>query len=170
MTEKDPEDILIDILRKILRDLGLLGFFPRHFSSEEEKLIKDLLNNTKFHGFWITIDPDGKPVIREIGFSPLENTNTLLNNAFKLDNGVEDYVGGNNCLIDVFDEGDEVTVITEVPSVEDVSIEVVDNSRLVIRTPHGAREVELSSKVYGKPVKVNCRNGICEVVLKKLLP
>lgn len=74
-------------------------------------------------------------------------------------------------LVDVFDEGDEVLVIAEMPGVDEKDISVkVTGAELKIITKgefQYAKEVELPVKVKQKPLRKTYRNGLLELRFAK---
>jgi HSP20 family protein len=74
-------------------------------------------------------------------------------------------------LVDVFDEGDEVLVIAEMPGVDEKEITVkVSGETLKITTKgefHYAKEVDLPTSVKAKPVRKTYRNGLLELRFAK---
>lgn len=74
---------------------------------------------------------------------------------------------------DVFDDGEEVVIVAEVPGVElaELKIEIEGDVVSLSTKPSAPRnyrkEVRLSSSVDKRSLKAACRNGILEVHLKK---
>ena len=114
------------------------------------------------YGFRIFIGPDGKPKIEEFG-----NVRRI--------SGKPVISEEREPLVDVFEEGDEIVVIAELPGVDKdkINIKVGDNMRkLVIRASDTNRkyykEIELPAKVDPKSAKANYRNGVLEIKLRKV--
>lgn len=75
-------------------------------------------------------------------------------------------------MVDIFDEGDTVQVITELPGVEENDIKVdLKDDILNIFAEHGNRkyqkEILLSSKVKPETLTISYKNGILEVKICK---
>ena len=74
-------------------------------------------------------------------------------------------------LVDVFDEGDVILVVAELPGVQedDVQIEVRDDILSLSTTGERkyAKELLLPSLVEPEAMEATCRNGILEVRLRK---
>lgn len=75
---------------------------------------------------------------------------------------------------DVFDEGDCLKVIAEVPGVDEMKIKAEVRDKLLILTAQAAgqeycREIELPCSVRGEP-NLACRNGIVQLTLEKEQP
>ncbi len=113
------------------------------------------------YGFEVRIGPDGKPIIREFGNVRRAGRKPVITEE-------------REPLIDVFEEGDEITVIAEIPGVDKDKIKVEvsdDRRRLIIRASNANRkyykEVELPAPVDPSSAKANYKNGVLEVKLKK---
>ncbi len=107
------------------------------------------------YGFSLKIGPDGKPVIEEFGnFRPEEK---------KLE--VRDE---REPLTDVIDHGKEISVIAELPGVEEKEIKVkVNKGKLVIDVPGKYyKEIKLP-KVARNSMKWRFKNGVLEINIKK---
>ncbi len=107
------------------------------------------------YGFSIKIGPDGKPIIEEFGnFRPEEK---------KLE--VRDE---REPLTDVIDHGKEISVIAELPGVEEKEIKVkVSKGKLVIDVPGKYyKEIKLP-KVARNSMKWRFKNGVLEINIKK---
>lgn len=74
-------------------------------------------------------------------------------------------------LIDVFDEGDEVLIVAELPGVSDQEIEVdVSDGRLALRTTgehRYAKQLELAARIEAEPTRRLYRNGLLELRFAK---
>ncbi|WFO74683.1 hypothetical protein J4526_06265 [Desulfurococcaceae archaeon MEX13E-LK6-19] len=167
MSNREPDDPFWEFIKKVMKDLGLWDFLVASgFTPEDEKMLKKMLNNMKFYGFTITMGPDGKPLIKE--FNPfLPGTNNAFRPAPFLPRRNAP-LRHNDYLLDIYDEGDKITIVTEVPGEENIDV-VVDSSgrKVLIKTSTESRVAELPAKVDKKPLSIRCRNGICEIVLKK---
>jgi HSP20 family molecular chaperone IbpA len=75
-------------------------------------------------------------------------------------------------MVDVFEDGDFVNVVAELPGVEESKVKLeVENDLLTIRTDTSARkyykEVKLPTSVKKAPAETKFRNGILEIKLVK---
>ena len=76
--------------------------------------------------------------------------------------------------LDLFDEGDEIRIVADVPGAELADLELKAEDRLFsLATRPGARrsykrDVALAAAVDPNLVAVTCRNGVLEVRLRKL--
>lgn len=117
-------------------------------------------------GYTMTIGPDGKPVIREFGnIRP-----GLIGAPPKPTLNVQEY---REPLVDVVETDKEVKVVAELPGVEKDQIDVYateDRLTISVDTPERKyyKELELPAEVDPSTAKTKYRNGILEVVLKKV--
>ncbi len=75
-------------------------------------------------------------------------------------------------LVDVFDEGDHLMVLAEMPGVEAEDIKVdVDGSQMSVSGERGPRKYrkrfELPATVVGETLKMSAKNGIVEITCAK---
>ncbi len=160
----DPFDELFreldEMLYRFMRDLE---FFAKEY--EEEKPSEYRREYRVFgpyvYGFRITIGPDGKPHIEEFG------------NVRKI-RGRPVISEEREPLVDVFEEGDEVVVIAELPGVNKEKIKCrvsEDRKKLYIKASNEYhkyyKEVELPVPVEPGSAKASYKNGVLEVRLKK---
>jgi len=152
---EDMERMMRDLMRKFSIELS-----PERFRELEQELEKQGVK-PYIYGFSITIGPDGRPVIKEFG-----NVRRV--------QGKPVITEEREPLIDVFESGDEVTVIAEMPGVEKEKIDVKvteDGRTLIINASDSNRryykEVELPAKVDPASAKASYKNGVLEVKLKK---
>lgn len=116
------------------------------------------------YGYSVTIGPDGKPVIREFGnLKPSGRP------------GAVDIKMEREPLVDIIEEADAVKVIAEVPGVEKKDIQLYGTDRTLtikVDTPNRKyyKEIELPAEVDPKSAKSSYKNGVLEVVLKKVAP
>ncbi|MCD6488569.1 MAG: Hsp20/alpha crystallin family protein [Desulfurococcales archaeon] len=143
-------------LYRFMRDFEL---FSREFGHKGKEY---QVYGPYVYGFRIFIGPDGKPKIEEFG-----NVRRI--------SGKPVISEEREPLVDVFEEGDEIVVIAELPGVDKdkINIKVGDNMRkLVIRASDTNRkyykEIELPAKVDPKSAKANYRNGVLEIKLRKV--
>ncbi|MEM1695749.1 MAG: archaeal heat shock protein Hsp20 [Desulfurococcaceae archaeon] len=173
--ERDFEDIF-DELDRIFEDIPrdiirlykefLRRFYYGFLSPEElEKLMRELEKKgvkPYVYGFSITIGPDGRPVIREFG-----NVRRV--------RGRPEIIEEREPLVDVFEKGDEVIVVAEIPGVDKdkIDLEITEDGKtLIIRASNEDRkyykEVELPAKVDPDTSRATYKNGVLEVKLKKI--
>ncbi|MEM0236500.1 MAG: archaeal heat shock protein Hsp20 [Desulfurococcus sp.] len=152
---EDMERMVWDLMRRFSR-----GFTPEELREIERQLERQGIR-PYVYGFSITIGPDGKPVIREFGNMRRERGKPVITEE-------------REPLIDVFESGDEVTVIAEIPGVEKdkIDVKVSDDGRTLIISASDTnrryyKEVELPSKVDPSSAKASYKNGVLEVKLKK---
>jgi len=161
----DPFDELFreldEMLYRFMRDLE---FFTREFEEEKPSEFRREFKvfGPYVYGFRITIGPDGKPHIEEFG------------NVRKI-GGRPIISEEREPLVDVFEEGDEVVVIAELPGVDKDKIKCKvseDRKKLYIRASNEYhkyyKEVELPVPVDPKSARANYKNGVLEVRLKKV--
>ncbi|HIE23625.1 MAG TPA: Hsp20/alpha crystallin family protein [Candidatus Korarchaeota archaeon] len=122
-------------------------------------------------GYYFTIGPDGKPVIKYFGNVPKGGE------IREVEEGVEEGIpiqieeGGTEVLrepvVDVLDFEKEVVVIAEMPGVEEKDIKVnLKGGKLHIEGGHYSKIIELPTKVDAS-FKKTYKNGILEIRLKK---
>jgi Molecular chaperone (small heat shock protein) len=113
------------------------------------------------YGFRVTVGPDGKPIVEEFG-----NVKTV--------KGKPMISEEREPLVDVVDKGDEIRVVAEVPGVDkdSIKVKVVNGEKLIVQATGEDRkyykEVELPAKVDENSAKASYKNGVLEVVLKKV--
>ena len=117
-------------------------------------------------GYTMTIGPDGKPIIREFGNMRPE----FMGAPPKPTLNVQEY---REPLVDVVETEDEVKVVAELPGVEKDQIQLYATERgltISVDTPERKyyKELELPAEVDPSTAKSKYRNGILEVVLKKV--
>ncbi len=76
-------------------------------------------------------------------------------------------------LVDIFDEGDEIVLVAELPGVKDADIELVVRGDVVELSAEGRVqkfrcETLLPAEVEAEPVARECENGYLQVRLAKL--
>lgn len=158
-------DVFDEMFYEFFEDLEKeLREFQRYLSRSAYRGIREGevkgLNRPIVYGFRITVGPDGVPRIEEFG------------NVRKVGRKPE-IAEEIEPLVDVVDEGDNVRVIAELPGVDkdDIELEAVDKT-LIIRAKGRHRnyykEVELPARVDTESAKAHYRNGVLEVVLRKV--
>jgi len=129
----------------------------------EEELPKDVKRKSYYYGFRITIGPDGVPKIETFG-----NRRPVVIEEGRPRRVVSDEI---EPLVDVYEEGDTVTIVAEMPGVEKEKIKIrAEGRRLVIEASDGKKyykEVDLPTEVDVKSAKASYKNGILEIKLKK---
>lgn len=163
----DIDDIFYDMERFIEDLMRHFRDIERRFMEEYKELKPEKLKEyEKFegpyiYGFSITIGPDGRPEIKEFG-----NVRRI--------RGKPRIVEEREPLVDVFESGDEVVVIAELPGVDKDKIDVKvseDGMVLTINASNEKRkyfkEVDLPVKVDPSSAKASYKNGVLEVRLKK---
>jgi HSP20 family protein len=119
------------------------------------------------YGFSMTSGPDGKPLIQEFGNTIDEPED----DAFEI--GDETKIPEREPLIDVMEGAQDIRVIAEVPgyNAEDVKVEVKEN-KVSIKARNGKRtfskEITLLSEVKQDETKTSYKNGVLEIVLKRV--
>jgi HSP20 family protein len=157
-----PEEMfrqIEEMMDRMMKDMQDEAFFdPESF----EKQIRDLEDTNPFvFGFSMNVGPDGKPVIRRFGNTPLTPTGESGQRVASLEP-----------LVDVVEEDGEIVVVAEVPGVNKEELKVrVKGKVLTIHAENRDRpyhkEVELPAKVSKEDAKSAIRNGVLEVRLKK---
>jgi HSP20 family protein len=127
---------------------------------EDRTKIKPEAGKTYVYGFTYYIGPDGKPVFREFGNVRPSKTGFMVQEE-------------REPLVEVYEEGDEVIIVAEVPGVNKEDIELTVSGReleISVDTPKRKyyKRVELPKDVDPDTIKASYRNGILEVKVKKL--
>ncbi len=111
------------------------------------------------YGFSMSLDADGKPVIREFGnVEPSARGPTLKEER--------------EPLVDVMEEGGDVVVVTELPGVEKEEIKLESTDRALKVSVESARrryfkELELPHLVDPRTARASYKNGVLEVRFSK---
>jgi len=158
--------------------------FEEFFKDIEKQVPKDLIREKRLpdgsiakefgpfvYGYSVTIGPDGKPVIREFG-NVKPSTKPLPFGAPKLGMEVKEV---REPLVDVFDEGDSIRVVAELPGVEksDVNIDSTEKTMTIsvsTETRKYNKRIDLPSEIDPTSAKATYNNGILEVKVKKTVP
>ncbi len=154
---EDIDKMIEDMFKDIFEDM------PKELYKEEQ--LPDGSTVRKFgpfvYGYSMTLDPDGKPVIREFG-----NLKPSRLGAPKPGKHREP-------LVDVISGDKVIQVLAELPGVErsDINLDVSEESLSIsvdteIRRYH--KEVNLPEKVDPDTAKAGYKNGVLEVTLNKL--
>lgn len=140
-------ELFDEIFEKMMRD------FEEMIRKAESGEIKPIVR-----GFSIRIGPDGKPEIREFGTK----------SAIK-ESGIEE----RKPLVDVIETEDEVQVIADRVSKEDIEVNASE-TKLEIKAEGENRRyyevVDLPAEVDPESAKARYNNGVLEVILKKKYP
>ncbi len=157
---------------EMMRELDEM--FSRSFEELEKEFPRNLIRERRtkdgvirefgpiVYGYSITVGPDGRPRIREFG-------NVRPGGEAEIVEVSE----AREPLVDVFEEDDRVKVVAEVPGVDkkDIKLNATEET-LTISVDNPQRkyykEVELPAKVDPKSAQASYKNGVLEVVLKKV--
>ena len=115
------------------------------------------------YGYSMTVDPDGKPHVREFG---------NIKPGARLGRPRFDIKEKREPLADVMAINGEVKVIVELPGVDkkDIKLHGTEESLTIsVDTPHRKyyKELSLPSKVETKSAKSTYKNGVLEITIKK---
>ncbi|MGC9186503.1 MAG: archaeal heat shock protein Hsp20, partial [Fervidicoccaceae archaeon] len=107
------------------------------------------------YGFRLTIGPDGIPHFEEFGNVKRAGIRPKISEE-------------REPLVDIFESGNMLTVVAELPGVEKDKIDVkVQNNKLIIKASNGERkyykEIELPKPVKKDTAKAQYKNGVLEV-------
>ena len=163
---KESARVNIDLgLGGIFKGLGsLIELLGQMAEGDEGELtrtgeLKQLGRTRAMYGFTVKIGAGGVPRVERFG------------NVRETEMGavVEEV---REPMVDVFDEGQEVVVIAEVPGVEESAIQLeIKEDILLLSASDGGRsytkEVLLPCKVAAETIKSSYRNGILEIRLAK---
>lgn len=154
-------DLFDELFREIEEEMN--EFIRRWEGYGLEELPRDVKRKSYYYGFRITIGPDGVPRIETFG-----NRRPVVIEEGRPRRIVSDEI---EPLVDVYEEGDTVVVVAEMPGVEKDKIRVrAEGRRLVIEASNGRKyykEVDLPAEVDVKTSKASYKNGILEIRLKK---
>lgn len=145
-----------------MRDMERMMFefeedFERRLATREGKEFRPIV-----YGVRITIGPDGRPVIEEFGNVKHRGRRPIVEESIEP-------------LVDVIDEKDHVTVVTEIPGADKDKIDVrVKDNKLIIRAEGNGRkyyrEVRLPAGVKPDTAKAKYKNGVLEITIEKEQP
>ncbi|MEM4221883.1 MAG: Hsp20/alpha crystallin family protein [archaeon] len=160
--DDDFFDIIKDLDEEIQEKL-YEGFFkefeeiePRTTFEKKFKYVEQKSGEKPIiYGFTIKIGPDGKPVFQRFGNIKPEKK--------QIKEEVEP-------LVDVFQKGKEVTILAQLPGVDEKSIQLnlsSDQKTLVLKVPKKYyKKVVLPVKVKQEPKRKEYRNGVLEIVFE----
>jgi HSP20 family protein len=155
--------------------------FMKHFMNEIHKMMRNMdqqpgKNVTRkqfgpyIRGYSMTIGPDGKPKIRRFG-----NGQPGLQPAGLPMGFGQQEKKGNEPLIDVFTDKEEVKIVAELPGVskDDIQVKATEKS-VKIKASNSKKDYhtvkELSVAVKPETAKSKYNNGILEIVFKRQEP
>jgi HSP20 family protein len=154
-----------DMLKEMLENL------PKNYIKERKLPDGSIIRQMGpiVYGYSMTLDPNGKPVIREFGnVKPFSKTTP-----FGIQKPALKYREEREPLVDVISEGETIKVIAEVPGVDKKDI-VLNCSEKVLAVSVNTnnrkyhKEIELPHEVDPKSSKASYINGVLEVTLAKI--
>jgi len=157
------DEMINKMLKEVWEELDEFAMESRRFlelpPDEVLKERKGIVGRPLVYGFRITIGPDGKPKIEEFGNVKRVGRRPQITEEAEP-------------LVDVYDEGEKIRVVAEIPGVEKDKIKLKAVGRkLIIRASNGDRkyykEVELPDEVDIKKAKARYKNGVLEVEIPK---
>lgn len=174
--DKDFEKFLREFIKRILSDSNLWRVFeeaglPKPSEKDIDDAVK-FLSNMRFYGFSITMGPDGKPVIHEIKPDQFfTNINNFLKPVSEGEAGEGsgevsmDYEG----FIDLIEYDDRVTIVVETDEPGKINVRI-DNDRgeAIVEIGDKTHTLNLPFPVEEKPVQRKYRNGILELVFRRI--
>lgn len=154
-----------DMLKEMLENL------PKNYIKERKLPDGSIIRQMGpiVYGYSMTLDPNGKPVIREFGnVKPFSKTTP-----FGIQKPALKYREEREPLVDVISEGETIKVVAEVPGVDKKDI-VLNCSEKVLAVSVNTnnrkycKEIELPHEVDPKSSKASYINGVLEVTLAKI--
>ncbi len=159
---EDIDEMLRDIEEMMNRELKeFTSSVPKDYVRERKlsdgRKIREL--GPFVYGYSMTIDSDGKPVIREFGNVQPSSKGPKIREE-------------REPLVDVITTDGEVKVVAELPGVEkkDIKLNVLDDMlTIAVETLDRKyyKEVKLPTKVEHKGAKTSYKNGVLEVTMQK---
>jgi len=158
--------------------------FEEFFKDIEKQVPKDLIKERRLpdgsitkefgpfvYGYSVTIGPDGKPIIREFG-NVRPSTKPLPFGAPKLGMEVKEE---REPLMDVFDEGDSIRIVAELPGIEksDINLDSTEKTLIISVSTEKRKyykKIDLPSEIDPASATASYNNGILEVKVKKAVP
>ncbi len=139
-----------------------------HMFNEMGVSMDDLPTQPFVYGFSVTRRPGEEPEIREFGNVPPE----VIDGKTK---GQQINIGERKPLVDVLETEDSVHVVAEMPGIEkeDIYLDATE-SAVELKATHDERKyseyVELPVKIDPDSAKATYKNGVLEVIFKRLEP
>lgn len=169
---RSPFSRIFEEMERMMRELDEM--FSKSFEELEREVPRSLIRERRtdrgyirevgpiVYGYSIRIGPDGKPIIREFG-----------NIRPGREPEIVEVSEAREPLVDVYEEEDVVKVVAEVPGVEkdDINLNATERKLVIsVDTPQRKyyKEVDLPAEVDPKSAKASYKNGVLEVVLKKV--
>jgi len=139
----------------------IFGDFDEIFERLTERMTSGEWEEPFIYGFSVTSRPGEEPEIREFG------------NIHPLAGDVE--IGERRPIVDVFESDDEVQVVAEMPGVEkdDIKLDATETSLDIsakTRDREYSERVALPARVDPDSAKASYKNGVLEVILKRVEP
>jgi len=169
---RSPFSRIFEEMERMMREFDEM--FSKSFEELEREIPRNLIRERRtergrireigpiVYGYSIRIGPDGKPVIREFGnVRPGRETEIV-----ELSEAREP-------LVDVYEEEDVIKVVAEVPGVDknDINLNASERKLIIsVDTPQRKyyKEVDLPAEVDPQSAKATYKNGVLEVVLRKV--
>ncbi|MDQ1279282.1 MAG: hypothetical protein QG670_542 [Thermoproteota archaeon] len=162
---EDFDRMMDEMFKEMIEDL------PKDLYKERKlpngRVVKEM--GPFVYGYSMTVDSDGKPVIREFGNVKPSTKATHI--------GVPkpsfEYKEEREPLVDVINESDAIRVIAEIPGIDKKDINLSCSERtLTISVDTEKRkyykEIELPEEIDPKIAKATYTNGVLEVTLTKI--
>lgn len=115
------------------------------------------------------IDPEIAEVMKRLQYGQLkeDNQSQMLDKPFV--KVKEEPLEAQESLVDVFQKGNEVIVVIEVPGVakEDIKLDATESILEIKATNQFYQKIELPVKVDFQKARASCKNGVLEVRLPK---
>jgi len=160
--ERDIFDIFNELFRELQEEIDdfleevwrTRPFVPSELSEVSRKPI--------VYGFRIEIGPDGIPKIYEFG------------NVKRMPRGrITVVTDEREPLVDVYEEGDKIRIVAELPGVDEnkIKVQALDERRILIEASNHDRryrkELDLPAEVDIDSAEAVYKNGVLEITLKK---
>ena len=169
---RSPFSRIFEEMERMMRELDEM--FSKSFEELEREIPRNLIRERKtdrgyireigpiVYGYSIRIGPDGRPIVREFG-----------NIRPSREPEIVEVSEAREPLVDVYEEEDVVKVIAEVPGVDkdDINLNASERKLIIsVDTPQRKyyKEVDLPTEVDPQSAKATYKNGVLEVVLKKV--
>ncbi len=144
---------------KLLEDMEKKGETMRTVSGELEAPF----NSKAAYGYTVKLGIEGNDFPLRRGFHPRPRPSAHVR-SIRAENVAAEPV------IDVFDEGDCISVVAQMPSVkeEDIDLKIIDNIlTITARTPEGNIERDIPVSDGSRIKTASFKNGILEIKIKK---